>query len=124
MAAHERAAILYRVAEAISKRIEEAARIISEESGKPIRASRAEANRTVQTYQFSAEAARSIRGETIQMDAAPYGEHHTGYTIKHPLGVVAAITPFNFPMNLVAHKVGPGIAAGNTRSSPSQAVRA
>jgi len=112
--AHKRAEILRRVADAIAARREEAAQIIAMEAAKPIRAARAEVDRTVQTYLFSAEAARDIRSETIPMDAAPNGEHHTAYTTKIPLGVVSAITPFNFPMNLVAHKVGPAIAAGNT----------
>lgn len=112
--AHERARILRSVADALANRREEAARLIAQEAAKPITAARIEVDRTIQTYLFSAEAARDIRGETIPMDAAPRGEHHTAFTKKCPIGVVSAITPFNFPMNLVAHKVGPAIAAGNT----------
>ncbi|GGK35465.1 hypothetical protein GCM10010965_30530 [Caldalkalibacillus thermarum] len=70
--------------------------------------------RTIQTYKFAAEEAKRIHGETIPLDAAPGGEGRVAYTVHEPLGVISAITPFNFPMNLVAHKVGPAIAAGNT----------
>ncbi len=110
---HERAAILYRVAQIVEQRAEEAARIIAEEAAKPMKAARAEIRRTVQTYELSAEAAKNLYGEVIPMDAAPRGEDHTAYVVRCPLGVVSAITPFNFPFNLVAHKVGPAIAAGN-----------
>ncbi|MDQ0190191.1 aldehyde dehydrogenase family protein [Alicyclobacillus cycloheptanicus] len=112
--AHRRAEILYRAAERLQARLEEAARIIAAEGAKPIVAARAEMERTIQTYQFAAEAAKAVHGTTVPMDAAPRGERHTAYVIKRPIGVVSAITPFNFPFNLVAHKVGPAIAAGNT----------
>jgi acyl-CoA reductase-like NAD-dependent aldehyde dehydrogenase len=112
--AHERAAILYKVAERIRENREECARIIALEAAKPIRDSREEIDRTVQTYQFSAEAAKTVLGEQIPMDAAKNGENRFGFTVRVPLGVVSAITPFNFPFNLVAHKVGPAIAAGNS----------
>jgi acyl-CoA reductase-like NAD-dependent aldehyde dehydrogenase len=114
MPAHERADILYKAAEILQRRHEEAAQGIAVEAGKPIRAARGEIDRTIQTYQFAAEAAKNMVGEYIPMDAAPGGEHHIAYTKRVPLGVVSAITPFNFPFNLVAHKVGPAIAAGNT----------
>jgi acyl-CoA reductase-like NAD-dependent aldehyde dehydrogenase len=84
------------------------------EAAKPIKAARAEVDRTIMTYTFAAHEARKIHGETVPMDAAPGGEGRLAFTIREPLGVIAAITPFNFPMNLVAHKVGPAIAAGNT----------
>ncbi|MFB5190212.1 aldehyde dehydrogenase family protein [Alicyclobacillus fastidiosus] len=112
--AWERAHILRSVAQLISDRDGELAETIARESGKPLKAARGEVERTVQTYLFAAEAARDIRGESVPMDAAPHGERHTAYTVYQPMGVVTAITPFNFPMNLVAHKVGPAIAAGNT----------
>ncbi|GMA62482.1 aldehyde dehydrogenase family protein [Alicyclobacillus fastidiosus] len=112
--AWERAHILRSVAELIADRAGELAETIARESGKPLKAARGEVERTVQTYLFAAEAARDIRGESVPMDAAPHGERHTAYTVHQPMGVVTAITPFNFPMNLVAHKVGPAIAAGNT----------
>ncbi|WP_199616298.1 aldehyde dehydrogenase family protein [Paenibacillus alkalitolerans] len=112
--AHERATILERLSALIREKSDEAARLIALEAAKPLKTARLEVERTVMTYKFSAEEARRIHGETIPMDAAPGGEDRVAYTLRQPLGVVAAITPFNFPMNLVAHKVGPAIAAGNT----------
>lgn len=114
MPAHERASILEKVARGLAERKEEAARIIALEAAKPLTIARAEVDRTVQTYKFAAEEAKRIYGETIPMDAAPGGEGRIAYTMRQPIGVVGAITPFNFPLNLVAHKVGPAIAAGNT----------
>lgn len=114
MPAHERASVLERLASLIRERSEECARLIALEAAKPLKTARLEVERTMMTYKFAAEEARRIGGETIPMDAAPGGEGRVAYTIRQPLGVVAAITPFNFPMNLVAHKVGPAIAAGNT----------
>lgn len=111
--AWQRAQILRKAADIIADRKEELAETIAREAAKPIRAARQEIDRTVETYRFSAEAAKSIHGETVPMDAAPRGENHVAFTTWEPLGVVTAITPFNFPMNLVAHKVGPAIAAGN-----------
>ncbi|BFT69636.1 aldehyde dehydrogenase family protein [Paenibacillus sp. P36] len=114
MPAHERAAILERLAALIRDNADECARIIALEAAKPLKTAKLEVERTVATYKFAAEEAKRIHGETIPMDAAPGGEDRVAYTIRQPLGVVAAITPFNFPMNLVAHKVGPALAAGNT----------
>lgn len=114
MEAYRRAEILQKVADFIKEDREECARIISLESAKPLKAARAEVDRTIMTYTFAAQEARRIQGETIPLDAAPGGEGRVAYTVKEPLGVIAAITPFNFPMNLVAHKVGPALAAGNT----------
>lgn len=114
MAAHQRADILTRAANLLLERAEEAVRIIALEAGKPVKTARGEISRTVQTYLFAGEAAKQLSGETIPMDAAPRGENHIAFTQRRPLGVVSAITPFNFPFNLVAHKVGPAIAAGNT----------
>jgi acyl-CoA reductase-like NAD-dependent aldehyde dehydrogenase len=88
--------------------------IIALEAAKPITTAQGEVARTIQTYKFAAEEAKRIYGETLPLDAAPGGEGRVGYTMREPLGVIDAITPFNFPMNLVAHKVGPAIAAGNT----------
>ncbi|MFF2484007.1 aldehyde dehydrogenase family protein [Paenibacillus sp. NPDC058071] len=112
--AHERATILERLALAIEKRSDEAARLLAFEAAKPFTTAKAEVARTVQTYKFAAEEAKRIHGETIPLDAAPGGENKLAYTVREPIGVVGAITPFNFPLNLVAHKVGPAIAAGNT----------
>jgi acyl-CoA reductase-like NAD-dependent aldehyde dehydrogenase len=114
MPAHERAAILDRVANIFEQRKEELARLLALEAAKPLKTARGEIARTIQTYKFSAMEARQIHGETVPLDAAPGGEGRIAFTIRKPIGVVAAITPFNFPFNLVAHKVGPAIAAGNT----------
>lgn len=91
-----------------------AAEIISLESAKPYKYALAEIERTIETYKFAAEEAKRLTGEMIPMDAAKGGANTLAYTVREPIGVVAAITPFNFPQNLVAHKVGPAIAAGNT----------
>ncbi|MER1998126.1 MAG: aldehyde dehydrogenase family protein [Lysinibacillus sp.] len=112
--AYERAEILYKVVEIMRERREELAKILTHEAAKPLSASLAELDRTIATYQFSAEAAKQSTGETIPMDAAPGAEGRIGYTKRVPLGVVSAITPFNFPFNLVAHKLGPAFAVGNT----------
>lgn len=109
---HERAAILARVATALSERSEEAARLISAEAGKPIKAARGEAARAVQTYIAAADAARELTGETVPMDASPSGERKLAFTLRLPIGIVGAISPFNFPLNLVAHKLAPALAAG------------
>lgn len=114
MPAHQRANILNELARLLADRAEEAARIIALEAAKPIAMARAEVARSVETYKFAAEEAKRIHGETIPLDAAPGGEGRVAYTVREPLGVIGAITPFNFPLNLVAHKVGPAIAAGNT----------
>lgn len=100
--AYQRSEILFRVARLLKERKEEMARIVAKEAGKPIRTARGELERTIVTYQFAAEEAKRIYGETIPMDAAPGGEGRIGMTWREPLGVVVAITPFNFPFNLVA----------------------
>ena len=109
---HERAAILDRVAQALAHREGEAAALICAEAGKPMKAARVEANRAVSTLTFAAVAARSLAGEIVPMDASPAGEGKLAFTQRFPIGVVAAISPFNFPLNLVAHKLAPAIAAG------------
>jgi acyl-CoA reductase-like NAD-dependent aldehyde dehydrogenase len=114
MPAHQRAAILEKVAGLLQEKAEEAAQIIALEAAKPITTAKAEVARTIQTYKFSAEEAKRIHGETIPLDAAPGGENRVAFTVREPIGVIGAITPFNFPMNLVAHKLGPAIASGNT----------
>jgi acyl-CoA reductase-like NAD-dependent aldehyde dehydrogenase len=114
MPAHQRAAILEKLVSLLQQRADEAAEIIALEAAKPISTAKGEVARTIQTYKFAAEEAKRIHGETIPLDAAPGGENRVAYTVREPLGVIGAITPFNFPMNLVAHKVGPAIAAGNT----------
>ena len=114
MPAHKRAEILENVVAIMKEEKEECAKIIALEASKPIKAARGEVDRTIMTYTFAAQEARRLYGETIPMDAAPGGEGRVSYTVREPLGIIGAITPFNFPMNLVAHKVGPAIAAGNT----------
>ncbi len=95
-------------------RKQEFAEILAKEAGKPLSAGLTEIDRTIATYQFSAEAAKQSTGETVPMDAAPGTKDRIGFTKRIPLGVVSAITPFNFPFNLVAHKLGPAFAVGNT----------
>ena len=112
--AYERAELLYRAVDLIEARKEELAQLLVKEAGKPIKTARGEIDRTIATYQFSAEAAKSLSGETVPMDAAPGVTDRIGWTKREALGVVAAITPFNFPSNLVAHKLGPAFAVGNT----------
>lgn len=114
MPAHERAAILDNVVVILERRKEEFVRILALEAAKPVKTARGEIARTIQTYKFAAMEAKRIHGETVPLDAAPGGEGRIAFTMRKPLGVVGAITPFNFPFNLVAHKVGPAIAAGNT----------
>jgi acyl-CoA reductase-like NAD-dependent aldehyde dehydrogenase len=112
--AHRRAAILARTAAGLEARRDEIAALICREAGKAWKHAVGEVQRGIETFQFAAEEAKRIHGETIPMDASPSGEHRVGFYLRAPLGVVAAITPFNFPLNLVAHKVGPALAAGNT----------
>ncbi|UFJ40901.1 aldehyde dehydrogenase family protein [Brevibacillus humidisoli] len=114
MPAHQRSAILYELARLLKERANEAAEIIALEAAKPLTTAKAEVARTIETYRFAAEEAKRIHGESLPLDAAPGGEGRLAYTTREPIGVIGAITPFNFPMNLVAHKVGPAIAAGNT----------
>lgn len=111
--AYERAEILYKVVQIMRERKDGLVQLLAEEAGKPIAAGNAELDRTIATYQFAAEAAKQSMGETVPLDAAPGVEGRIGYTKRVPLGVVSAITPFNFPFNLVAHKLGPAFAAGN-----------
>jgi acyl-CoA reductase-like NAD-dependent aldehyde dehydrogenase len=110
--AHKRAEILVKVAGLIGRRHEEVARTISDEAGKPIKTARVEASRAMSTYTFAAVEARKLAGEMIPMESAQAGEGKLGFTVRKPIGVVGAISPFNFPCNLVAHKLAPALAAG------------
>jgi acyl-CoA reductase-like NAD-dependent aldehyde dehydrogenase len=114
MSRHERSSILYRAHAILKERAEEMARAVAAEAGKPIREARGEVERGLFTLLFSAEEAHRLHGEEIPMDAHPGGRGKTGLAIREPLGVIAAITPFNFPLNLSLHKIGPALAAGNT----------
>jgi acyl-CoA reductase-like NAD-dependent aldehyde dehydrogenase len=110
--AHKRAEILTRVAGYLGGRHDEVARQISAEAGKPMKAARVEATRAMSTYTFSAVEARKLAGDVVPMDASQSGEGKFAYTLRKPVGVVGAISPFNFPLNLVAHKIAPALAAG------------
>ena len=110
--AHKRAEILVKVAAALGRRQDEVARLISDEAGKPMKAARVEAQRAMSTYTFAAVEARKLAGEMIPMDAAQAGEGKLAFTLRRPIGVIGAISPFNFPLNLVAHKLAPALAAG------------
>lgn len=110
---HERAAVLDRAAGILAERTGELAEVIAHEAGKPLKTATVEAERAVGTLTFSALEARSLSGEVIPMEAAPAGTGKTAMVIRVPYGVVGAISPFNFPLNLVCHKLGPAIAAGN-----------
>lgn len=110
--AHERAAILDRVAAALIDRLDEFSKSISIEAAKPVVAAKVEAERAVDTLRFSAAAARTLTGEMIAMDASSAGEGMLGFVTRVPIGVIAGISPFNFPLNLVCHKIAPAVAAG------------
>jgi acyl-CoA reductase-like NAD-dependent aldehyde dehydrogenase len=110
--AHERAAVLDRAALLLAERQEDFARIIAAEAAKPLKTARIEAARAADTFRFSAAEARTLAGEVVPLDASVAGEGKVGFTLRVPIGVVAAISPFNFPLNLVSHKVAPAIAAG------------
>ena len=110
--AHKRAEILVRVVAGLARRHDEVARLISDEAGKPMKAARVEAKRAMSTYTFAAVEARKLAGEMVPMDAAQAGEGKLAFTLREPIGIVAAISPFNFPLNLVAHKLAPAFAAG------------
>src|SRR4029077_21095209 len=110
--AYERAAILDRVASLLRERREDMARTICAEAGKPIKTARVEASRAVSTYTFAAVEARKLAGDVVPMDASEAGEGKIAFTLRRPVGVIGAISPFNFPCNLVAHKLAPALAAG------------
>src|ERR687893_530925 len=110
--AHKRAEILVRVAGYLGRRHDEVARMISDEAGKPLKAARVEAARAMSTYTYAAVSARTLAGDVIPMGGSQAGEGKLAFTIRVPVGIVGAISPFNFPLNLVAHKIAPALAAG------------
>ncbi len=114
MTVYERANILYKTAGIIKDRLEEFAVTIAREGSKTIQEARKEASRCVNTLIVAAEESKRILGETIPFDSFPGGEKRVGYYYRFPIGVILAITPFNDPLNLVAHKLGPAIAGGNS----------
>ncbi|WP_049986166.1 aldehyde dehydrogenase family protein [Halobellus rufus] len=114
LSAYERYELLSATARAVEDRADEIARILTSEQGKPLADARGEVDRAVQTLDLSAEQAKRMFGEYVPMDAQRgFAKDHC-FTQREPLGVVAAITPFNFPLNLMVHKVGPALAAGNS----------
>jgi len=114
MSVFDRAQVLFQTAAMVSENLEDFAVVIAREGSKTIREARKEASRCVNTLMVSAEESKRILGETIPFDSFPGGENRRGYYYRFPIGVVLAITPFNDPLNLVAHKLGPAIAAGNS----------
>jgi acyl-CoA reductase-like NAD-dependent aldehyde dehydrogenase len=114
MPAHRRAAILARTSELIRERSDDLSRTLAAEAGKALKYARAEVDRATWTFLTASEEARRLHGETIPLDGLPAGEGYFGFYTRRPVGVIAAISPFNFPLNLVAHKVAPALAAGNS----------
>jgi lactaldehyde dehydrogenase len=106
--------ILYDIHQELSQSLDEFAELITRETGKPIRESKEEMKRSLLTILLSAEESKRIYGETIPMDAGIGGKNVLGFTVKLPVGVVSAITPFNYPVNLAIHKIAPALAAKNT----------
>ncbi len=111
---YERAELLERMRRLLERDAGEFALLVCYETGKPIREARLEVDRSHQTLIASADAARNLRGEVIPMEAAPIGKGRWAMTVREPLGVIGAITPFNYPLNLALHKIGPALAAGNS----------
>lgn len=112
LTAHKRGDILDKVSTLIKRDAKEIAGLITREAGKAVFFSKGEVSRGAETFKFSADEARRLGGELIPFDAAASGANRFGFAKRYPVGIVGAITPFNFPLNLVAHKVGPAIAAG------------
>ena len=112
MPLHRRAAVLRAIAAGIEARTEELARTISLEAGKPIKQARVEVGRSITTFAAAAEEATRSHDEALRLDAAPGGEGRQAIVRRFPIGPIPAISPFNFPLNLVAHKIAPAIAAG------------
>lgn len=114
MPAYRRAEILAKTAALLRERYDDFARTIAAEAGKALKYARAEVDRAISTFTIASEEAKRLHGETVPLDAVPSGEGYFGFWTRRPVGVIAAISPFNFPLNLVAHKVAPALAAGNT----------
>jgi acyl-CoA reductase-like NAD-dependent aldehyde dehydrogenase len=114
LTSHERWEILSAISDGVKKEKERLARLITTETGKPISSSRVEVERAIFTFLTAAEEAKRLNGDVLPLDLSPQSGQRMGIVRRFPLGPVAGITPFNFPLNLVAHKVGPAIAAGNS----------
>ncbi len=113
LSAYKRKGILNKIANLISSEKEDLARLITLETGKPIKLSRIEVDRAVNTFQIASEEVDRVYGDTLTLDINPHSENRFGITKRFPIGPVLAITPFNFPINLAAHKIAPAIAVGN-----------
>jgi glyceraldehyde-3-phosphate dehydrogenase (NADP+) len=113
MPLHRRAEILAKTAQTLGQETESLARLIVSEAGKTIREARAEVGRAAGIFQLAAEETRRLHGETLPFDAFPSGEGRTGYWTREPVGIVGAITPWNVPLALAAHKLAPALGAGN-----------
>lgn len=114
LTAYQRSHILENVSKLIEENHDSLTKLIALESGKPMRYASGEVKRAVETFKFASIEANQIYGEVIPMDAASRGKDYFGFYKRVPKGVVLAITPFNFPLNLVAHKIAPAIASGNS----------
>ena len=114
MPAYERAALLMRVSAALTRDRSAIARTLAAEAGKPLKDALVETDRAAMTFQVAAEEARRLSGEVIPLDLAAHGAGRIGIVRRFPIGPIAAISPFNFPLNLSAHKLAPALAAGNT----------
>ena len=112
LASYKRYEILMQIAEGLRKELDYFSCLLSEESGKPMRYAKGEINRAIQTFTVAAEEARRLPGEVISLDWTPAGEGKQGVVRYFPVGLVAGISPFNFPMNLAVHKIAPAIASG------------
>jgi acyl-CoA reductase-like NAD-dependent aldehyde dehydrogenase len=110
----QRCSWLHDVAGKLREHKEDLAKTITDEVGKPIAFSRVEVERCIETVTLAAETMRTMHGETVNTDAMPSGKKTTAFFVREPVGVIAAITPFNFPLNLIAHKLAPALVAGNT----------
>ena len=110
----QRAEILYNAAELLENQATEFAQLISGESGKAIKYARGEVSRAVENLRFAGEAGKTVFGEVIKADSAKGGINHKMFYERFPLGIIAAITPFNFPLNLVVHKLAPALVSGNS----------
>jgi glyceraldehyde-3-phosphate dehydrogenase (NADP+) len=113
LASHERAAVLERISVLIAERRDDLARTIALEAGKPLKVAKVEADRASFTFKVAAEESKRIYGEIVPLDWIPGTERRIAHVRRVPLGPIAGITPFNFPLNLVAHKVAPALAGGN-----------
>ncbi|MFC4559097.1 aldehyde dehydrogenase family protein [Virgibacillus kekensis] len=129
LSAYDRFEVLKKVSELLQENKEEFALSIVQEAGKPLKQAQTEVDRAAQTFELSAEEAKRLSGHGVPVNAAPGSENRMAFTIKMPVGVVGAISPFNFPLNLVAHKIAPAIAAGNAvvlkpaSATPTTALR-